>query len=371
MRYLTGIISIVSCFLISCVDEIDIPLSSEAILTIEGSITDETKNHKIQLSHSYSFNDNPTFAPIDPLVFGAQVEISDNEGNVTALFEGKNGAYYTPAAFAGEIGKIYTLRVTLKTGEVYFSKPERILPVGATIEEVCFENTVKQVSTAESTTEEKEVQFTAKFNDNGETNDYYRWGYTGVYEVEAPLADTSPPCDAETQAQPAGKCGPCNIPTKRCWASEFDNEFLKVESDELFNGKTVDNYVIYSTSANRQFNFYYAAHIEMYSLTKAAFDYYDALSTQLTNNGTVFETPNFQIRGNVYSEEDPEQLVLGYFSASAKTTTMLLVDGNEIPDVEFQSGPINCSPNASGCIPATCIDCRSWPAINVKPSYWP
>ncbi|MEP2024737.1 MAG: DUF4249 domain-containing protein [Reichenbachiella sp.] len=369
MRHFFKALSIVSFFLAGCVDEIDIPLSGEAILTIDGSITDEAKNHTIQLSHSYSFNDNPTFTPIDPLVFGAQVEISDNDGNVTALFEGKNGAYHTPSVFAGEIGKIYTLQVTLKTGEVYYSKPEILLPVGAVIEEVCFENVLTQVSTSESTTDVKEVQFTAKFTDRGETDDYYRWGYTGVYEVEAPLADTSPPCDAETP--PSVKCGPCKVPTKRCWANVFDNEFIKVVSDELFNGKTVDDYAIYTTPADRQFNFYYAAHIELYSLTKSAFDYYNALSTQLTNNGTVFETPNYQIRGNIYFDEDPEKLVLGYFSASAKTTARLIVDGSEVPDVMFKSGPIDCSANASGCIPAACIDCSFWPATNIKPDYWP
>ena len=250
----------------SCIEEVDIPLTSESVLTIDGSITDETKSHIIKLSHSYSFNDNPTFTPIDPLVFGAQVEISDNEGNITPLYEGENGLYYTSPVFSGEIGKTYTLKVILKNGEVYHSNPERLLPVGAVIDEVCFENTLREVSTAESTTEIKEVQFAVKFTDQSETNDYYRWGYKGVYEVQAPLADQSPECpviDPLAPQSPPGKCGDCISPVKTCWATSYDNEFIKVDSDELFNGKSVDNYAIYSTPADRQFNFYYAAHIEL------------------------------------------------------------------------------------------------------------
>ena len=65
---------------------------------------------------------------------------------------------------------------------------------------------------------------------------------------------------------------------------------------------------------------------------------------------------------------DPRKLVLGYFSASAKTAARVIVNDSDVPG---NVGPINCTPSQAGCIPAACIDCRKWPGSNVKPDYWP
>lgn len=346
--------------LIACIDEISIPLSNDSVLVIEGLITDEPKAHKVQLSYSHSFNENPVFNLTDPIVLGATVEISDNIGNNVLLIEGGNGSYFTPPDFAGITGRFYSLKVTLKNGKVYTSSPERLLPIGSIINDVCFENTLRKVSTGESVSEHREVTFSVDFTDFSESEDYYRWGYEAVYEVEAPLADNPPECDP--------RCDPCPEPMKTCWATSYDNEFLKVNSDRVFNGKAVENYEIYSTPADRKFNLIYAFNVELYSLTKSAFDYWSALDNQLNNNGTIFETPNHQIRGNIIDQNNPDQLVLGYFGASAKTTARSIVYGHEITG---NVGPINCLKGGAKCIPPACIDCRKWPATNLKPDYWP
>lgn len=363
MRFLLTISTIISLTLTACIDEIDVPLSNDSVLVIEGLITDELGPHQVKISHSYSFNENPVFAPIDPLVFGATVEISDDNGNTIQLTEGRNGSYFTPPTFTGIAGSSYTLSVTLNNGEVYFSRPERLLPVGATINEVCFENTVREVSSAEATVEEREVLFTVNFTDQIESNDFYRWGYQSVHEIEAPLADSTPPCPPPDETSP-----PCSDPVKTCWVHTFDTEFLKVESDELYNGKTTEGYEIYSTPADRKFNITYAANIELYSLTESAYKYWHALSSQLNNNGTIFETPNHQIRGNIVAQNDPDQLVLGFFGASAKSTARTILNDIDVPG---NAGPIDCTPGPNGNIPAACTDCRKLPASSVKPFYWP
>ena len=39
------------------------------------------------------------------------------------------------------------------------------------------------------------------------------------------------------------------------------------------------------------------------------------IENQIGNNGTIFETSNFQIRGNISNIADNDELVLGYFGA--------------------------------------------------------
>ncbi|SMD36908.1 protein of unknown function [Reichenbachiella faecimaris] len=354
---------ILSLIHVECVDEIKVPLSSETALVIHGWITNEPKTHQVQIALSYPFDENPLFKTIDPIVQKAQVDISDDESNIVQLIEGKNGNYYTPNNFAGIIGRVYTLHVVLNDGREYYSRPEKLLPNGATIDNVCFENTYSESLSSNngSIVKSPEVSFSITFTDNSETKDYYRWGYKGVYEVFAPYAEIiKVPDDCDPT------CGICPDETiKTCWATAFDLEFLKLDDDLLFNGRTVEDYFIYSTPADRRFNIGYAANIEQFSLTKTAFEYWSSIQSQNENTGTVFESPNFQIRGNIVSNENPDETVLGYFGASAMTNARVILEDVDVPG---NLGPINCE---RSCIPLECIDCRYWPATNIKPDYWP
>ena len=345
-----------------CIDEIDIPLSDESVLTISGLITDDPDiHHKVQLSHSYGFYEDPTFIAYDPIIFGAQVEITDDNNKTIVYSEDKNGVYFAPFGFAGEIGRTYSLKVTLNNGQVYISNPEKLEPVGATIDNICFEETQEEYLTSVGTRKERTISFLVNFTDNGNHQSYYGWRHHSVYEVQAPLAAALLPCDRLQNPD-------CNIPQKRCWVTKFDSEFLKVDSDLLYNGATINNYLIYSTPFDRRFNIVYAANIELYSLTQSAYSYWKALENQLGNNGTVFETPNYQIRGNIMAQDNTDQLVLGYFGASSVSRGRLLVDNSEISG---NAGQIDCSPGDDGVIPQVCFDCRSWPASDLKPDYWP
>lgn len=363
MIYIRYIFLLVCLLPVGCVDEIEVPLSSESALVIEGWITNEAKAHQIQISVSYPFDENPLFKTIDPVVQKAIVEIYDDENNIVKLLEGENGKYFTPNDFAGVIGRTYALYVKLNDGREYYSKTERLLPNGATIDEVCFENTYHEFLSKNtgSIVRSPEVSFSITFTDNSETKDYYRWGYKGVYEVFAPYAEfVKVPDDCEPT------CGICPEETvQTCWATAFDLEFLKLDDDLLFNGRTIENYFIYSTPADRRFNIGYAANIEQFSLTKEAYNYWSAIKTQNENTGTVFESPNYQIRGNIFSEDNPDETVLGYFGASAILVERVILEDADVPG---NLGPINCE---RSCTPLECIDCRYWPATNVKPGYWP
>ena len=90
MKFVTTPIGLILLWLlISCIDEIDIPLSNDSILVIDGLITDEPGLHKIRIARSYSFNENPVFSLIDPLVLGATIEIHDDNDNVYFAYRGK------------------------------------------------------------------------------------------------------------------------------------------------------------------------------------------------------------------------------------------------------------------------------------------
>ena len=86
-------------------------------LVVEGSVTNELKNHTVSLSHTVNYFDSPS----DMMVSNATVSVTDGE-QVFLYEELENtGIYQSLAPYHAEVGKTYTLRITLdqEIGEHY------------------------------------------------------------------------------------------------------------------------------------------------------------------------------------------------------------------------------------------------------------
>lgn len=95
----------------ACTERIDIELDETYNrLVVDGQITsDDTLAHQVILtkSTSYYYNQPP------PPVREADVQISDDEGNVVLLSEEEPGIYQPPQGFKAETGRTYTLDIRL------------------------------------------------------------------------------------------------------------------------------------------------------------------------------------------------------------------------------------------------------------------
>lgn len=96
----------------SCTEKFDVELdSSYSRLVVQGSISDELKNHQVIITKSADyFSDDPA-----PKVTGATVFISDGDTNYS-LTEIEDGIYQTDS-IAGIPGKTYTLSINAKDKE--------------------------------------------------------------------------------------------------------------------------------------------------------------------------------------------------------------------------------------------------------------
>jgi hypothetical protein len=102
------IILLSSIFLFSsCTEKIDISLEESASkVVIEGSITNEFKEHEVRVTRSTAY----LARHATPVVSGAIVRLSDGSTEIT-LTESAPGIYKTIPAMAGIVGKEYTLTV--------------------------------------------------------------------------------------------------------------------------------------------------------------------------------------------------------------------------------------------------------------------
>lgn len=95
--------------LTSCTKEIDLPLKNESnSVVIEASVNEGTGPHTVRLSRSVAFTTTNSF----PVINGATVTLSDDQGNSEQLTETAPGLY-TTSTLEGIPGRNYSLRTTV------------------------------------------------------------------------------------------------------------------------------------------------------------------------------------------------------------------------------------------------------------------
>lgn len=338
---------------LSCVQEIEVFKGDDPNLVVDGLITNDVGPQKVKLSFSKTYNTSPSLEKVDAAV----VTIADDLGNEETLTYSSDGVYLSSPSFVGVTGRSYKLKVILESGATYESDPELMNPVPA-------------IETIRQEKQGVDVVYFIDFQDDPERKNYYRWKHSGSYEMIAPIAYE---LATNSGPVPSRNCfsGPRPVNFSRiwkCWVMDFDLSPIQIGSDQFFNGRFMEDVQIFSAPIDRKYDRGYYAEIQQYSLSKEAYDYWNAIETQTGNNGTIFETNNYQIRGNLHSPEDPKALVLGYFGASAVFKKSIFVN-----DYSGLTGPIGCEVNNSGCYPERCLDCLRYApsATNVKPDFWP
>ena len=112
----------------TCIDALDVETEQgEPILVVEGSINSQPGPHTVLLSSTAKYG-----SILDDAIekeSGANVWVRDNLGDLVFLTEKNPGVYITPPEFQAEVGKKYSLFVTLANGERYVSSTEEVIQV--------------------------------------------------------------------------------------------------------------------------------------------------------------------------------------------------------------------------------------------------
>lgn len=129
MKNIFSIILILT-ILSACTERIELELDSTYTrLVVEGNITSDIQKHGVRLSKTTAYFGNQAA----PAVSDALVSISDG-ASIFHLTETSPGVYLTEDAFAGEVGKTYTLNIELQeeiAGYSTYNATSRMMPIGA------------------------------------------------------------------------------------------------------------------------------------------------------------------------------------------------------------------------------------------------
>ena len=262
--------------LIGCDESIKLDIDQmEPKVVIEGLITNAFKNHYVKVSFTKEFyQSGSTYRIVD-----AVVVVTDEDNNTYAFTHNPNnhelldGYYLSDIAFAGEVGKEYTLTVTYN-GQI-FQATDQLLPV-TTIDSLGIRLNTDELEDPEVPGRVFEVLFYAR--EPQDRIDYYLFKF---YRNGAIVHE-----------------------------SESDIYF----AEDKFLGENIDDLPIADFYAIGD-----TVKVEMYSLSKNGFIYYTDMFNVLNNDGGMFGPIPNNPRNNISNG------ALGYFQTSSVDSETIVV----------------------------------------------
>jgi hypothetical protein len=312
----------------SCITPMEIDYSSQRRLIVDAVLTDQDKIQEIKLSQMVPWGSVPSFNQIQTM----RVSIIDESEQEYLYTYYRDGVFRGPDGFKGEHGKHYKLRIVANE-EVYESSYQRL-------------QSAPTIDTLTYKIEGLTVGLQATFQDIPNHESYYRWRYRNTYQVFSPKALSH---------------------LQTCWMQLADVNFLNISDDQLFKNETIENYEVVRFDADRKFEYGYMAAVELYTLTEEVYTYWDQIEYQLNNTGSLFETVNFDIQGNIRNLSTDEY-VLGVFQVSGVSEKRVFVDA-----FIGRLGDMECLPDPRGNYSLICKSCLNMgaTATTTKPANWP
>lgn len=332
------IFCIVSCFFffISCIDPFKVEVeASKAYIIVDGTITNSEERPIISIfetNESSNFKSSQFTATISPKandvkpISKAKVKVIENESKTFQLFEIEPGYYQMPLEFEGKIGNTYKLIFENSKGLVFESSVEKMLPV-STINKIydTFNSTGIKDRLAEGGKIPTNDVF-IDFDDPAKDKNFYRWKWTS-FEIQN-ICETCKQGRYYRDQSNLGPLGECKFDPNLesnvffdytcdsfCW-DIFLSTKLDIFSDIYTNGLPQKNKLVAQIPLFQSNPCLVV--VEQFSLNPNAYRYLKLLQDQSINTGTLADTPPAPIKGNVINKNDPTQLILGYFTASAK-----------------------------------------------------
>jgi len=297
----------------SCVEDYwpELNESDKQFLVVDGKISNFIGPYTIRLSLTNSPEDT-SFVPQT----SATITIIDNNGNSEVLEENDPGIYKTATGgIQGVIGHSYKVRIELSNGKIYESEYEELLnPIG--VEEVYYKEEW-QYAQNELEIDQEGYHFYVNSNRSSSTQTYLSWEIEETYEYHSEYQifyfyDGSIKSEGESNLYGLKKMKNRDS-LYYCWKTQKLPKKFSYSLEHLAVPEAKKQPLHFIPFTDKRLRFGYNILIKQYTISKAAYTFLDHLEKQNKNQGSIFTTQPFQIRGNLKNIQDPTEQVLGYF----------------------------------------------------------
>ena len=268
---------------------------------------------------------------------GASVSLVNlDSGRTVQLIEVEN-SYLAPPDFVVAPGETWKLSVILNNGKSYESTPETILstvPINEINLRYDRELEFREINGGEFVPGHA---ISISFDDPQPDNNYYYWSYRSFENL-----DYCERCFEGVFRN--GECIPADVPGRAryfnyicetdCWKIRFP-ESISIFNDQFSNGNTVSSLEVGNLLLYTKENM--VVEVQQFSLSPAAYDYYKVLKDIVDNSGGLNAPPPAALIGNLSNPEDPDEFVLGRFTAAASSVASIYVERESIQEAPLET----------------------------------
>jgi hypothetical protein len=348
---------------------------------VSGLVTDVNEYQTVSVSMASPIGD-PKYIPVS----GCYVRVLDEKGNEFLMQEYSEGTYrvkidrsYLSPGTAFKVMIITPEGMNLESDFDRMSK----CPVVDTVYFVLNNNT-SNIKGQDA----KGIQFYVDMKGGTTNTRFFRWELIETWEYHA---------DYPMEWYYDGAVHhiyPPDYSRKVCWSTELVKNIYTLSTVDL----TENNYQMlplnFVDNKTSRLMYGYSLLINQFSLSEAAYSYWDQLRINSSEQGGLYEKQPLSITGNLHNKTYPDQKVLGFFSVSSVKSKRIFVKDVENLELDFSSF---CSPQVLGFFglreinpddyPAflmgnklgyysvelerMCVDCLTLGGTNIKPDFWP
>lgn len=308
---------------------------------------------------------------------GVTVNVENLASGLTVSFSESEDAYLAPQDFKVSPGERWKLTVVMPNGTVYESEPEVVLnPIPINEVEIIYVPELEFRSSLNGFIPGHKIA--VSFDDPTGTENNYYWSYRTFESLDYCIR-----CNEGIYRN--GGCIPYDLRGRLyryfdyicetdCWKIRYP-EKVNIFDDTFSNGKTVSSLEVGSLPLYTKENM--VVEVQQFSLTPAAYQYYKILKDIVDNASGFNAPPPAALVGNLYNVDDPEEFVLGRFTAAASSVVNVFVERelvSEAPVAPRQPQAISLEPTIGSPYPppatqlAPCEESRYRTAI--EPVGW-
>lgn len=337
----------------ACIKEVDFDTGEPPqLLVVDGRITTNDGPQSVRLSQVSAYG-----SQVRVPVSGAAIRLFDEDGFLADYFEAPDEAgLYTVERLQGRVGSRYHVEIRLPGERTYRSLPEPLLPVPKA-DSLSYETVFEETQNPSGVVQNKwfiNVYAHTTLEPRPEEGPYLKWEVETVHNFVPVFVGPFPP-----------------PPPYICYITEPHNpqDILIYDGADITTPQPIQRQV-----GRRQIDWVldwrHFFNVYQYSLSERAYRYWSNIDLSSNQTGTIFDVPPAAVRGNVVSEQDEQELVLGYFGAVAVDTVRLATVG-----ADFGAIPITpyCGNDffRPSPLPAACINCRLLPNSSYdRPDYF-
>lgn len=298
-------IHLIALLLTGCItDFIPEVKGTRDILVVEGTITNGTSIFR--LSRSVSITDT---LKGDHMITDAWLGVERDDGLIIPATNLGHGSY---SVATGELDPQASYRLRFTIGDKPYHSTFLSPVETAAIDSVTYrkKGLGKPLEILVSTQGEKKG------------SPYYRWNYWETWEIKAPIFAKHGYIDGKlTQFSML-----TSLNTYYCWGRDSSKIMLLETTDKLSENRVDRKKLFEIPCDDERISILYHLRVSQTQLHEEAYDYFRAMQEAIERTGDLFSlVMSGGENGNVFNDNDPDELIIGYVDVATTTWTELFI----------------------------------------------